>query len=95
MRTPVGRVARYAFQRAYDDRLDHLIRDRSGSTGLGFIVQPLEPAFDEPTPPLANRCLINAEIVGNLFVPGPRGARQNNARALPKRLSRRPPRGEA
>ena len=50
-RAPMGLALRRGLERLHDHRLDFLIRDAPGSAHAGFVIQTLEPAFNEPLTP--------------------------------------------
>lgn len=80
---PVGRaVPRLALQRRVQQRRNRLIIDRARLPGPQFIVHALQPTFEEPPPPLADRRRGNPLALADHLIRVPGGARQHDLRAL-------------
>ena len=87
-RTPVRGTRRQALQRPHDRSLDPGIVDGPGCARSRLVSQAVYPMLGKPTPPLADRIHIHAELGRNALILLAPGAGQNNPGPQGQRLRR-------
>jgi hypothetical protein len=84
----MGRILRSAVQRALD-HLSHLrIRHRAGPARTIFVGQPFDAISREPTPPFADRMLVDTEAFGNFLALQSLCTEQNHPAPIGQRTRR-------
>jgi hypothetical protein len=83
---PVGGVLGGPFQGGDDQVLDLLVADLPWGAGALLVGQALQPAGDEPSPPLAHGLRPHPDLGGDLLVRLPVRAAEDDPAALRQRL---------